>query len=133
MADEWCVLQDREGAAEAIRRMGRDDLLFLNGLIAERLRLIEQARSAVLLSRFRAGDRVSFRTAEGELKTGTITKLNTKTVAICTGDGRHWRVWPGYLLPPADAPGQGGTGLSSSVPAAPASSPQAAWGPADRT
>jgi hypothetical protein len=33
-------LEDRDGGAEAIRRLGEEDLLYLNHLIVERLKLI---------------------------------------------------------------------------------------------
>jgi hypothetical protein len=99
MADEWCRLENREGAAEAIRRMGEEDLLYLNRLIVERLQLIAQARSTALLSRFSVGDRVGFPTSSGERKTGIILKLNKKTAAIQTDDKQQWNVGPAFLRP----------------------------------
>jgi len=94
-------LTDRNAAAESIRRLGEDDLRFLNHLIVERLKLIAQAKSTVLMSRFNTGDRVGFQTSTGEWKSGIIQKLNKKTATILTDDGHHWNVSPG-LLSPAD-------------------------------
>ena len=101
MADRWYKLENREGAAEAIRQMGEEDLRYLNRLIAERLKLISQARSTVLLARFSVGDRVGFQTSTGERKTGVILKLNKKTVTIRTDDEQRWNVYPGFLTPAA--------------------------------
>ncbi len=102
MAGEWYKLENREGAAEAIRRMGEEDLLYLNRLIVERLKLISQARSTTLLAHFSIGDRVSFQTPSGERKSGIIQKLNKKTATIRTDDGHHWNVHPGFLSPAPD-------------------------------
>ena len=101
MADRWYKLENRQGAAEAIRQMGEEDLRYLNRLIVERLKLISQARSTVLLARFSVGDRVGFQASTGEKKAGIILKLNKKTVTIRTDDGQQWNVYPGFLTPAA--------------------------------
>jgi hypothetical protein len=41
---------DRLSAVEAIKRLNKDDLLFLNRLIVERLKLISQAKSTMLMA-----------------------------------------------------------------------------------
>ena len=97
MAVERFELMDRAEAAEAIRRMSEEDLRFLNRLIVERLKLIGQARSTAMLSRFSVGDRVSFSSSTGEQKTGVIVRLNKKTASIATDDGQQWNVHPGFL------------------------------------
>jgi hypothetical protein len=99
MQDKRFELTDRAAAAETIRRLGEDDLRFLNRLIVERLKLINQARSTVMLAHFSVGDRVSFTTAARGEKTGVIVRLNKKTASISTDDGQHWNVHPGYLRP----------------------------------
>ena len=101
MTDKWCKLEDREGAAEAIRRMGEEDLRFLNRLIVDRLKLFAQARSTALMARFSVGDSVSFRAPNGQEKTGIIFKLNKKTVSVRTHDGQLWNVGPVFLTPAA--------------------------------
>lgn len=97
MADEWYRLENREGTAEAIRRMGEDDLRYLNRLIVERLKIFAQARSTKLMAHFSVGDRVRFQTPSGTTKTGVILKLNKKTASIQTDDGHQWNVHPGFL------------------------------------
>jgi hypothetical protein len=84
--------------AEAIRLLTEDDLRFLNRLIIERLNLISQARSTVMLAHFSVGDRVSFASSSDERKSGVIIRLNKKTASITTDDGQHWNVHPGYLV-----------------------------------
>ena len=91
---EWI---NRADAAEAIRKLNEDDLHFLNRLIVERLKLISQARSTVMLAHFSVGDRVSFPAATGDWKVGVIIRLNKKTASIATDDGQRWNVHPGYL------------------------------------
>lgn len=43
---------DRVSAVEAIKRLNEEDLLFLNRLIVERLKLISQARATALMTSF---------------------------------------------------------------------------------
>lgn len=90
---------DRGAFAEAIRRMDEADLHYLNHLIVERIKLISQARSTAMLSRFAPGDHVTFVTLSGERKTGIILKLNKKTTSIRTDDGHNWKVHPSFLSP----------------------------------
>ncbi len=88
---------DRVSAVEAIKRLGEEDLLFLNQLIIARLKLISQARSTAQMANFHLGDLVSFQTEDGQVIQGKILRLNKKTVSIKTGDGHRWNVAPGLL------------------------------------
>ena len=88
---------DRVSAVEAIKRLGEDDLLFLNQLIVERLKLISQARSTSQMAAFGNGDLVSFRSPAGHDIQGVVLRLNKKTVSVDTGDGQRWNVAPGLL------------------------------------
>ena len=97
MGTDKAELMDRETAVDAILRMKEDDLRYLNRLIVERLKLIGQARSTVMLARFKVGDRVSFQSHSGERKSGVIVRLNKKTASITTDDGQRWNVHPGFL------------------------------------
>ncbi len=99
MVGESLELVNRAGAAEAIRRMGEEDLRYLNRLIVERLKLIHQARSTAMLAHFSVGDRVSFQSSTGERKTGVIARLNKKTASIATDEGQQWNVHPAFLSP----------------------------------
>jgi hypothetical protein len=97
MQENWYELIDRSKVAEAIRKLSEDDLRFLNRLIVERLKLLSQARSTVMLAHFSVGNRVSFPTAAGDRKSGVVVRLNKKTASIATDDGQHWNVYPGFL------------------------------------
>jgi hypothetical protein len=90
-------LAGRAEAAAVIRQLGHDDLLFLNRLIVERLKLLSQAHSTTLLARFGVGDRVSFQSPSGDRKTGQVVRLNKKSASIQTDDGQQWKVHPGFL------------------------------------
>lgn len=83
---------DRVSAVEAIKRLNEEDLLFLNRLIVERLKLISQARATTLMTSFTRGDRVGFHTPDGR-----ILRLNKKTISIATDDGHQWNVAPVLL------------------------------------
>jgi hypothetical protein len=96
-------LFDKAGAVEAIKKLGEEDLVFLNRLIVERLKLISQARSTQMMAHFTIGDRVHFRTSAGETKNGIISRLNKKTASIITDDGQSWNVAPGLLMHLKDA------------------------------
>jgi len=87
----------RTNVADLIRQMNEEELCFLHRLVVERLKLIHQARSTVMLANFSVGDRVSFSNTSGELQTGIITRLNKKSASILTDDRRRWTVHPVYL------------------------------------
>ncbi|MCC6126442.1 MAG: hypothetical protein IT426_15900 [Pirellulales bacterium] len=97
MAEKWYELEDRMEVVKAIRQLSEEELRFLNRLIVERLKLISQARSTVMLAHFSVGNRVSFSTAAGERKAGVIVRLNKKTASVATDDGQHWNVHPAFL------------------------------------
>ncbi|MBC7203923.1 MAG: hypothetical protein H5U29_10460 [Pusillimonas sp.] len=88
---------DRVSAAEAIKRLNEEDLLFLNRLIVERLKLISQARATTLMTGFARGDRVAFQAPDGRTLEGMVLRLNKKTISIATDDGHQWNVAPGLL------------------------------------
>ncbi len=88
---------DRVTAVEAIKQFNEEDLLFLNRLIVERLKLIAQARATNQMAKFTKGDRVGFPGPEGRMLEGTVIRLNKKTVSIRTDDGYRWNVPPSML------------------------------------
>lgn len=88
---------DRVSAVEAIKRLNEEDLLFLNRLIVERLKLISQAKSTRLMASFTKGDRVGFQAPDGRKLEGIVLRLNKKTVSVATDDGHQWNVAPGLL------------------------------------
>lgn len=91
------TIVDRVSAIEAIKRLNEADLLFLNRLIIERLKLISQAQSTSLMASFSRGDRVGFQAPDGRRLEGIVLRLNKKTVSVATDDRRQWNVAPGLL------------------------------------
>ncbi len=88
---------DRTSAVEAIKRLNEEDLLFLNQLIVERLKLISQTRATTLMTSFTKGDRVGFQAPDGRALEGIVLRLNKKTISVATDDGHQWNVAPGLL------------------------------------
>lgn len=88
---------DRASAIEEIKKLGEKDLLFLHQVITERLNLMAQAKSTLLMADFHADERVHFRGTDGISKSGVIIRLNKKTASIRTDDGHLWNVFPGFL------------------------------------
>jgi hypothetical protein len=103
MTNDGIELMDRAAAAETIRKLNEDDLRFLNRLIVDRLKLLQEARNSIMLASFSVGDRLRFPTSDGEVKSGVIIRLNKKTASICTEDGHHWNVHPAFLSANASA------------------------------
>lgn len=89
---------DRISAVEAIKQLNEEDLLFLNRMIVERLKLISQARATTLMVKFTKGDRAGFYAIDGRELQGTVLRPNKKTVSITTDDGHQWNVAPGLLF-----------------------------------
>ncbi|MCC5873229.1 MAG: hypothetical protein JJU22_12585 [Gammaproteobacteria bacterium] len=90
-------ITDRLSAVEAIKRLGEEDLRFLNRLIVERLKLIAQARATTLMTNFSRGDRVGFNGPDGQMLEGVVLRLNKKTISIATDDDGQWNVAPALL------------------------------------
>ena len=80
-----------------IQSLDETDLIHLNRIIVERLNLLSQMNASIKLSDFHNGQKVSFRTQEGEIKKGIILRLNKKTASILTEDDMRWNVHPEFL------------------------------------
>ena len=75
----------------------QEELIHLNHVIVERLRLMTQVRAHQTMINFRIGQRVQFTASDGRQIVGTLTKFNRKSVTICAGDAGHWRVAPSII------------------------------------
>ena len=80
-----------------IKTLGEEELRYLNRLIVERLKLLHQQRSTTQMQKFNIGEKVRFNDSSGTVKTGTITRLNKKTVSLVTTGGEQWNVAPALL------------------------------------
>lgn len=88
---------DAKRIEEFIKGLGEEELLYLNRLIVERLKLISQAKSTVEMARFNIGELVQFESNDGRTLTGRVIKLNKKTVSILTNERQRWNVAPVFL------------------------------------
>lgn len=79
-----------------IPKLDEQQLRSLNSKIVARIKHLHKFRQLEEMSKFSKGDRVSFE-CSGDIKTGTITKLNQKTVSIITDDDEGWNVAPSLL------------------------------------
>jgi hypothetical protein len=73
------------------------ELVDLNRRIVERIRFLRQGRCRESMAEFIVGDRVSFQPERGVEVTGTIVRLNRKSVTVAASDGVQWRVAPTFL------------------------------------
>jgi hypothetical protein len=92
--------------------LSEDELIDLNQRIVDRLQLIRSAKSLSQLAKFSVGMVVEFYTDDGRRMSGTVARLNQRTVTIVTGSGR-WRVSPSLLR--AVDPSQASTASGSRV------------------
>lgn len=80
-----------------IKTLDEKDLIYLNRLICERLKVLSQVRSSEKMARLHLTQRVSFNAPDGLVKSGVITGMHKKTVSVVTTDGENWKVAPGLL------------------------------------
>jgi hypothetical protein len=76
-----------------------EELLHLNRLIVERLKVMQQLRAHGAMIQFRIGQTVTFPDSRGHPITGILTKYNRKSVTVVTHEGGHWNVSPSLLKP----------------------------------
>lgn len=82
---------------EQMEKLNESQLMHLNHIIVERLKLISNAKALRELAKFNLGDTVSFDNY-GETVRGRIIKINQKTVTLITLDNKHkWKVAPVFL------------------------------------
>lgn len=73
------------------------ELVVLNKMVVERIRLTNKAASLLHLTKFNVGDRVSWDGSDGVVRTGVIIRLNNKTASVKTGEEGYWKVSPQLL------------------------------------
>ncbi len=75
----------------------RDELLQLNRIIIERVRIMQQIEAHGQMMNLRIGQRVQFTATDGRLIKGVLVRMNRKSVTIATDDGHEWRVSPTFV------------------------------------
>ena len=78
-------------------QMSDDELLRLNREIVAALMARQHQEQRKELLAFTVGDRVSFQGPEGRPISGTIKRVNKKTLTIVTAHGL-WKIDPGFVL-----------------------------------
>jgi len=73
------------------------ELLDLNRRLVAYMRDKRQSDTYHELAKYHLGDRVSFTNNTGAKVSGTVIRVNKKTVSIHTDDHRHWNVSPHLL------------------------------------
>jgi hypothetical protein len=73
-----------------------EQLTLLNHRIVDRIKLLRNSRTMESMLNFTVGEKVCF-DYNGLVKTGTIIRLNRKTVSLVTEDNERWNVAPGML------------------------------------
>jgi preprotein translocase subunit YajC len=81
-----------------MEHLDEDQLQLLCDKAWERLQFLRRKEDLHRLSRFSVGDKVIF-SARGQLITGTIIRINQRTVTLRTKHNREWRVSPHLLSP----------------------------------
>ena len=88
---------DTRRIEQFIKDLNEAELVYLNRLIIERLKLISQAKSTREMARFNLGELVEFEDNNGNTIAGRVIKLNKKTISILTNQNRRWNVAPVFL------------------------------------
>ena len=81
----------------ALELLTEQELIQLNRVIVQRLRLMEQIRAHGQMINLRVGQSVLFTNTAGQTIRGTIARHNRKSVTVVTPDGNQWRVSPSLL------------------------------------
>jgi hypothetical protein len=81
----------------AIDQMDMQDLIMLDRIIVERVKLLNRVDTLNRQAQFRAGMSVTFLDNQGAPLCGIILKMNPRTVSIMTEDLRKWTVDPHLL------------------------------------
>ena len=90
-------LKHQNRIEDFIKTLNMDELIFLNRLVNERVKLLSQMEASQMMVDYNIGDFVEFDGKDGQVLRGIITKMNKKTVSIKTTTGVKWNVSPYYL------------------------------------
>src|SRR5688572_12252341 len=80
-----------------LKDLSRHELEILNKMIVHRLKIMNRAEALFAMSEFDIGDRVSWDSRDGNVHTGVIIKLNSKTASVRVDDQGYWNVSPQLL------------------------------------
>lgn len=87
----------RQDIKSFINLLDLDELVRLNNYIIKRIKLISDTKAMEKVQDFDLLDKVYFYENKENKISGTVIKLNKKTVTIRTDSGMEWRVSPHLL------------------------------------
>jgi hypothetical protein len=75
------------------------ELRILNQMVVSRINFVHKAGTLMHMAQFNIGDKVSWLGRNGLLYTGTVIRLNQKTVSVKAigADEGHWNISPNFL------------------------------------
>ena len=82
--------------SSVLLKLNEEQLIQLNYIIVERIKLFHKAKNLKALGDFNVGDTVSF-DYYGQEIIGIIKRLNQKSVSLTAQDGKEWKVTPNFL------------------------------------
>ncbi|HRY33842.1 MAG TPA: hypothetical protein P5531_12820 [Bacteroidales bacterium] len=80
--------------AQILNKMNRQELLSVNKMLIQRIRILDEIRLLSEKAGFQVGCRVSWTDGEGMLRRGTVARINQKTISVIEDgitDGR-WKI-----------------------------------------
>ncbi len=80
-----------------IKTLNKDELVYLNRLVVQRVKLLNQLEATNKMTEFNLGDYVHFSDQRGTVISGKIIKMNRKTLSVLTDDSIQWNVHPSLL------------------------------------
>jgi hypothetical protein len=89
--------QNRKKLISLIEGLKLSELIELNKLAVERIRLMQKATALVAMSQFAVGDRVSWISSDGTKYIGQIIRINHKTASVKVSEHGYWNVSPQLL------------------------------------
>lgn len=92
--DDNGSLLDPQAFERMISHLDVEDLMMLNHIIVDRIKLVRAERKAQSMAAFEVGDAVYFFNKQEERIDGTVLRLNKKTLSLVTEDGQRWNVAP---------------------------------------
>ena len=78
-------------------RLTEEELVQLNHVIVQRIRLMQQIRAHGEMINLRIGQRVHFTSSVGKVIRGVVARHNRNSVTVVTDEGQQWRVSPQLL------------------------------------
>jgi len=80
-----------------LKELSERELVVVNQLIVERIRLMRKAKALLHMTKFNVGDRVSWTGSDGNVHSGIIIRLNNKTASVKIDNEGYWKVSPELL------------------------------------